>query len=892
VSQKSASSMPQESTANGGSATALSTFTDELELVRRRRGGSTVPPSPEEVVGLALSGGGIRSATTSLGVLQGFANAKLLNQLDYLSTVSGGGYIGCFVGSIFARQPTGGPIPATSPAQTLLREDFSRRSDEYQEDAEPVGWSLQWLRKSGRYLAPTGAGDYVYALAMQLRNLVAVHYVLGLSLVVLSLIAIAVDGGVVLATEDLVRCYLALEVPDKILAGGGLLELALVVFVLWLAPSALAYFAAEMRKSAPLARWWLTTTFAFFVVSIVFFALGAAFVPSRHLPDRNLSEQTAVALLVLSGLMLLALIYLLLAGAVVYRRIRLQSATSGAPASAPPTTVPFFLLAIRVQLTQVSAVGLSCFLALLIAAGTLWLVDCLISYRSGGSSLHPAAWLGAIPLALRYLVNALPKKKKDNEDPSKYLDLAVTAIGILAFAVLVVAWTTVSKLAVEQWDGSCAALAIALVLLAWLAFGTGRSFQFLNLTTIQRMYASRISRAYLGATNPARAAAGDNIWQSISDSHPKDDFTRRDYYADHIWNYGAPVHLINVTINQTVSPTDPLVQRDRKGCPLVVTPVALGVDGRWYKWAPLTSTQKKLEDLSIGSWIGISGAAFTTGLGRATTLGKSLLLTIANVRLGHWWRAWPEEPTKVKGGLLSLPGRALTWLLTTQKYLASEMFARYSGSQLNYWYLSDGGHFENTAAYELLRRRIGLIVVSDNGADPDYENQDLANLIRLARIDFAYEFLQLRRSDFEPLDGIDRFVNGIADPGEVKRGDGKDGRCFSVFYAFRSHEPSEFERGSAIIVIKPRLIEGAPADVLEYAKESETFPQETTADQFFKEGQWESYRRLGVALCAGLAPPRLDNEAAPAGFFPSLRERIIRAAKANRPGKSGTEKVA
>ena len=889
MSQQSASSTPQENTTEGGSATALSTFTDELELVQKRRGGSAAPPSPEEVVGLALSGGGIRSATTSLGVLQGFANAKLLNQFDYLSTVSGGGYIGCFVGSIFARQPSGGPIPSTSPAEDLLREDFSRRSDKYREDAEPVGWSLQWLRKSGRYLAPTGAGDYIYALAMQLRNLVAVHYVLGLSLVILSLIAIAIDGGVARATEDLVRCFLAVEVPDKILAGGGLLELALLVFVLWVAPSALAYFAAEMPKRASLARWWLTTTFAFFVASIVVFVLGAAFVPSRHLSDRNLSEQTAVALAVLSGLMLLALIYLLLAGAVVYRRIGRQSAASGAPASAPLATLPFFLLAIRVQLTQVSAVGLSCFLALLTAAGVLWLVDWLLSHLSGVLP-HPA-WLVAVPVALRYLVNAMPKKKKDNEDPSKYLDLAVTAIGILAFAGLVVAWTIVSKLALGQWDGSYAALAIALGMLGWLAIGTGRSFQFLNLTTIQRMYASRISRAYLGATNPARAAAGGNIWQSISDSHPKDDFTRRDYYADHIWKYGAPVHLINVTINQTVSPTDPLVQRDRKGCPLVVTPVAVGVDGRWYKWARLTSIQNNLEDLSVGSWIGISGAAFTTGLGRATTLGKSLLLTIANVRLGHWWRAWPEEPIKVKRGLLSAPGRALTWLLTTQKYLASEMFARYSGSQQNYWYLSDGGHFENTAAYELLRRRVGLIVVSDNGADPDYENQDLANLIRLARIDFAYEFLQLRRSDFEPLDG-DRFVNGIVDPGESKRGDGKDGRCFSVFYAFRSREPSEFERGSAIIVIKPRLIEGAPADVLEYAKESETFPQETTADQFFKEGQWESYRRLGVALCAGLAPPRLDNEAAPAGFFPSLRERIMRAAKASRAGKSGTEKVA
>ena len=46
------------------------------------------------VVGLALSGGGIRSAAICLGVLQALNHHKLLSRIDYLSTVSGGGYIG------------------------------------------------------------------------------------------------------------------------------------------------------------------------------------------------------------------------------------------------------------------------------------------------------------------------------------------------------------------------------------------------------------------------------------------------------------------------------------------------------------------------------------------------------------------------------------------------------------------------------------------------------------------------------------------------------------------------------------------------------------------------------------------------------------------------------
>ena len=48
----------------------------------------------DNLVGLALSGGGIRSATFSLGVMQALAHRGLLKKVDYLSTVSGGGYIG------------------------------------------------------------------------------------------------------------------------------------------------------------------------------------------------------------------------------------------------------------------------------------------------------------------------------------------------------------------------------------------------------------------------------------------------------------------------------------------------------------------------------------------------------------------------------------------------------------------------------------------------------------------------------------------------------------------------------------------------------------------------------------------------------------------------------
>ena len=51
------------------------------------------PPSDgNDLVGVALSGGGIRSSMFNLGLLQAFQRSGLMKHVDYLSSVSGGGY--------------------------------------------------------------------------------------------------------------------------------------------------------------------------------------------------------------------------------------------------------------------------------------------------------------------------------------------------------------------------------------------------------------------------------------------------------------------------------------------------------------------------------------------------------------------------------------------------------------------------------------------------------------------------------------------------------------------------------------------------------------------------------------------------------------------------------
>src|SRR5215831_13983311 len=80
-------------------------FPDQVKLDGSGR------PAP---LGLAFSGGGIRSATFNLGVLQGLAERGLLAHIDYLSTVSGGGYIGSWLHGVIRHKHNGDPRSVAS----------------------------------------------------------------------------------------------------------------------------------------------------------------------------------------------------------------------------------------------------------------------------------------------------------------------------------------------------------------------------------------------------------------------------------------------------------------------------------------------------------------------------------------------------------------------------------------------------------------------------------------------------------------------------------------------------------------------------------------------------------------------------------------------------------
>jgi len=111
-----------------------------------------IAANPEySTVGLCLSGGGIRSATFALGVLQGLARVKLLSKFDYLSSVSGGGYIHQFLaawiyrkGSLNAVQEMMDPLPNCVHGDGALDSNYATVQPE----------PIRWLRRYSNYLAP------------------------------------------------------------------------------------------------------------------------------------------------------------------------------------------------------------------------------------------------------------------------------------------------------------------------------------------------------------------------------------------------------------------------------------------------------------------------------------------------------------------------------------------------------------------------------------------------------------------------------------------------------------------------------------------------------------------------------------------------------------------
>lgn len=429
-----------------------------------------------------------------------------------------------------------------------------------------------------------------------------------------------------------------------------------------------------------------------------------------------------------------------------------------------------------------------------IAALAAWVLGALEPVRFVLERSHvPQLVVGGILATLTLLIFELIFGKGGNTR-----SVSLIAFGFLMFVLVGVA----------ACAGSTAWRALTMVGLISTILGWVLALGWLadpNSLTIHGFYKSRLVRAYMGASNDRRRAAKDS---DISDAVPGDDVLLVDLQNT---RQGAPYHLINTTLN-LVGGSD-LATQQRFSDFFIMSK----------RWCGSMRTGFRPTDeyacgtISLGTAVAVSGAAASPNMGaQSPSSALAALLTLFNVRLGYW------APTPNQSYWRT--GSARLWPVYTLQEMLSQ-----TTDLLPFSYLTDGGHFDNSGVYSLIQRGCNFVVFGDCGADPNVTLDDLGNLIRKVRIDFGTEIdLDIAQLRCQPPGS--HFVVGTIRYSEV--------------YARTINLPAGELEGT-IIVVKPNRTAGAPVDVLQYGYTNDAFPQQSTADQWYDEAQFESYRALG-----------------------------------------------
>ena len=398
------------------------------------------------------------------------------------------------------------------------------------------------------------------------------------------------------------------------------------------------------------------------------------------------------------------------------------------------------------------------------------------------------------------------------------------------------------------------AFAIALVM-AWRVD--------INEFSLHHFYKNRLVRCYLGASRKRRDRHAD----PFTNFDPKDDFP-----LNHLDDseFSGPFPIINATLN--LSSGRNLAWQERKGASFVFTPVYSGYDtGRDDSGTSASRRMRVGGDADGGPTR--AGYYPTQLVAKAkheptkhepekdAAAGAAPRFTHDGILLGttvaiSGAAAAPEPgiPYLHRGGILDDRVQRAIGMVAGQPggpkassdsptfglgYTLAELFGTTSADS-DFVNLSDGGHFDNMALYELVRRKCRYIIVCDAEQDEGLGFGGLATVIRMCRTDFGADIqISLSQIARKPDNKPENFSGCHYAVGDITYADGTTGRLVYLKSSLTGNDES--------------------ADVLGRHNEVPKFPHESTADQWFDESQFESYRALGYhiadkALGDGRAP--------------------------------------
>jgi hypothetical protein len=796
-----------------------------------------------EYVGLALSGGGVRSATFNVGVLQALATHHVLGAIDYLSTVSGGGFAGTFLGRFytwFINRPEG----AVKMIEARLKDVNSPE--------------ISWLRRSSEYVAAAGVGETPVTTAVVLRSFFTVHLVVGVVLLTVFTGANFARYGLFPMGTKRVSAWLAGSTRLALPVDLHLEDPWLLMFGIVIAAGVLPLMIAFWLPSEAPKESYQTTRLAAFVA-----AAGVGFMFAL----RSEAWLVAASLVVTT---VMTIVWIEWAWSAVGRRV------PGA------STHPVGRVMVRSRVSKWLAVTVS---AAAVFYG-LWMLDAMvldlynqkvtlaeISYLFALSSvllLLPLRWLAV------WVFAGAPVRGRERGLVWRVLT-GPFVLPLVLGVPLLIGWNFVSHAMFAggaDWSGGWKwMLATALVT---LILGGPGGLVLVNRSSAHSMNAARGSRAYLGASNPYRHAT--EVGADLTSPQPDDDLPFDRYRPDLA---GGPLHLINVFVNESVDRASWRRVRDRQGVNMAVGPVGISVgpeshgvwaagggavleprggadrpdpleprrDGSSRPWVLQTTP------LQLSEWMALSGAILSSNSSAETRLGTSLLYGLSNVRSGMWWDSGIEDG--MRDGELVPSKRIRRWLwrrFRTQLLLLAELTGRYFGPWRRYWYLSDGGRGDDLALYELVRRRVPIIICSDATRDLDGGFAALAHTMRMVSVDFGatIEFLTQEERDlwFTGPDAVPSpmaAVIGTLD--DLRCPAGSDCRKHAAIARIRYEDG---DTPSVLLYFKATMTGDEPVDVLDYRLRQPRFPHQSVLNRYLDGAQWESYRELGLHCAAPL----------------------------------------
>jgi hypothetical protein len=764
-------------------------------------------------LGLALSGGGIRSASFAMGVMQGLQAWDVMRKFDYLSTVSGGGYIGSSLSYFLVQHARNKPgdrefwFPFGRKGQAGARGDNPRSTTG---DDDPVE-IVSFIRQHAHYLTPAPKLGIFALVANALR---AVLFSLSIYFAVLVLLmALVFDSG-------RIAPYLAREVVDFAPIDGCACTLGApakaapapqtVCLPVCGTPSSGVSACIPVAAQPPACAAQATGGCEFHWWSLLFLPCVQH---GNEITPGGLNVFAILGLLALGFAGLSTLIY------------SVGSYVAGVPRAHDDKDRP-----IRVYYSSFT-IPLTATLGILLKVQIVGLALGSLPWAFGWAEQHSDGNLiGAISVAVAYIGTWREKHKvmlgKLAESslwksiwPYLYSVLAIYGILFLAYGV---------SEQVPDPFGPQKGWFLALVG-ATIFFGV---FTNLNLVSQHRMYRDRLMEALCpdseyvkrGEWGPAKVA--DAMQMSRLAGGARSGVDNKNIKPIHVV---GPYHLVNTAL---IIPDSRQPKYSGRGADsFVLSPLFCGSDAS--KWAE--SVRYMGDRMMLPTAMAISGAALNAhsgpdGKGVLRTPLVSFLLTLFGVQLGYWApnpgrpKQWQQKANYLRPGLDGLIGFRMN---------ESGRFVQ----------LSDGGHFENLGLYELIRRKLDLIVVSDGGQDGEFSFADLGNAIERVRVDFGVS-IHFDDPDFTLEGVLPQQREALSDTWSKKFGLAKRGFAFaSIIYPDRP--PHEC---GVLIYIKATMIEKLPSDLYAYKAENPEFPDQSTLDQFFDEDQFEAYRELGYRL--------------------------------------------